>query len=534
MTAPAVPQLLRSLPDGAALRSWTRAHLRTGSPSTIRVLERIYTTLLSLLIASSILVPNLQRLGTQSSTGARLLTLDATWAALALALAAAAAAVAPLRHLGPLCLRPHEAAWWLPMPGERTGLLRPVARLEAGIGALAGGLTGLATALVGGWDWAGALAWSALMGAAGVGLVVELLARQVRGASVRPVSLALGAGGILALAAGAVTPQLTTAHSGLLPTRTAVIGVGLAALVTGAVSALRWFRVAARLGRIHDAELLEVAARSQGAHVSALTLDTRALGRLLSAPPRRPRRVSRLPLAAWARRCPAPLRVMLVVAQSDWLVVARQPRRWVQLAVSLLLALAPQVLAGPGRPLAGLGCLVGVWLAVLTLAEPARRVWFDPGAEDQLPAAPMVVRAGHLLAPAMLMIPWMLVVLAPVAWAVTWAEAGARSVRGLALLVAMALLAGLGAAGGALRSGFRRAPDYSGIPVATPLGSVPPWLFGVVVAGYEAALLACLPTALLLLGVGAGPVLLGAQGLLACVVVAWGLATGRAGRAGQG
>ena len=530
MTGPAASRHHGSLPDGAALRAWSAAHQRRAASRTPRLLEDLYTTALSVLVASSILVPHLQHLGAPSRTGARLLTLHPTWAALALALAGAAAIAAPLRQLGPLCLRPHEAAWWLPMPGERTGLLRPVARAVAGIGALAGGLVGLFTALVGGWGWTGALGWSALMGAVGVCLVVWLLDRQITGASARPVSLALGGGGLLALAAGVVAPHLPTTPGGLVPAGTGVAGLGLAALVTGVVGAVGWLRLVPRLGRIHDAELLEVAARGQGAHVSALTLDTRALGRLLSASPRRPRSAGRLLLASWAGRCPAPLRVVLVVAQCDWLVVARQPHRWVQLAVSLLIALAPQVLAGPGTPLGVLGYLVGVWLAALTLAEPARRAWFDPGAEDQLPAAPLVVRAGHLLAPAMLMTPWMLVVLAPVARAGAWS----RPVLGVALLAVMGLLAGLGVAGGVLRSGFRRAPDFSGIPVATPLGSVPPWLFGVVGAGYEAVLLACLPTALLVLGVRASPELLGVQALLACVVVAWGLVTGRDGRRSLG
>lgn len=92
------------------------------------------------------------------------------------------------------------------------------------------------------------------------------------------------------------------------------IAVAAAAGVLTALCRLRWRRVRPDLGDVHDAALLDVVARSFGAHVSLLSLDTRAVGRLLSPAPSRPEGPARLRLARLAIRLPARLRPVVCVA----------------------------------------------------------------------------------------------------------------------------------------------------------------------------------------------------------------------------
>ena len=103
------------------------------------------------------------------------------WLALALTMMLLALGIGPLSRLGPLFLRPHEAAWWLPMPGDRGTLLVPVARVEYLTAATAGAVMGVLPALASAGGWGAAVAWSVLI-AAGTCLVLsELITAQVQG-----------------------------------------------------------------------------------------------------------------------------------------------------------------------------------------------------------------------------------------------------------------------------------------------------------------------------------------------------------------
>ena len=85
--------------------------------------------------------------------------------------------IGPLSQLGPLFLRPHEAAWWLPMPGDRGTLLVPVARVEYLIAATAGAVMGVLPALASAGGWGAAVAWPVLI-AAGTCLVLSSSLRR--------------------------------------------------------------------------------------------------------------------------------------------------------------------------------------------------------------------------------------------------------------------------------------------------------------------------------------------------------------------
>ena len=109
--------------------------------------------------------------------------------------------IGPLSRLGPLFLRPHEAAWWLPMPGDRGTLLVPVARVEYLIAATAGAVMGVLPVLASAGGWGAAVAWPVLI-AAGTCLVLsELITAQVQGRGVtrlRRLLILLGAAACLA------------------------------------------------------------------------------------------------------------------------------------------------------------------------------------------------------------------------------------------------------------------------------------------------------------------------------------------------
>ena len=101
------------------------------------------------------------------------------------------------------------------------------------------------------------------------------------------------------------------------------------------------------------------------------------------------------------------------MAQTDWLLLRRQGRRLLQMGVGLAIAVLPFLSGAVGDPLRAVGYLIGGWVATLAVAEPARQAWFDGGPDASWPVVPWVVRAGHLLVPAVLMSMWSLLSLAP-------------------------------------------------------------------------------------------------------------------------
>ncbi|WP_256690729.1 hypothetical protein [Actinomyces oris] len=145
-------------PDGAALRSWVRRRTRRHRRGVWALVGDVYSTLLTIIIAGTILAPYLRRLvvaqpgsvGTGALGGFATAGLDLGWQVLALLMLLAAVGVGSLGRLGPLFLRPHEAAWWLPIPGDRASLLAPVARVEYLIAATVGATAGVLPALAAG------------------------------------------------------------------------------------------------------------------------------------------------------------------------------------------------------------------------------------------------------------------------------------------------------------------------------------------------------------------------------------------------
>ena len=194
------------------------------------------------------------------------------------------------------------------------------------------------------------------------------------------------------------------------------------------------------------------------------------------------------------------------------------------MGVGLAIAVLPLLSGAVGDPLRAVGYLIGGWVATLAVAEPARQAWFDGGPDASWPVAPWVVRAGHLLVPAVLMSMWSLLSLAPAMAALGAAADG----KGLAIVVALALVSGWAWAGAALRSGFRRMPDFAAGLIASPMGSLPPGLMQMLTEGPDAVLVGALAVALVASGIAAPTTtLLGIQAAAGAVAVVWGVRTNR-------
>ena len=526
-TAPALSTDLETMtfPDGAALRRWVRRCTRRHRRGVWALMGDVYSALLTLVIVGTILAPYLRRLvvdrpasaaGTGALGGFTAVGLDPGWRFLALLVLLVAVGVGSLGRLGPLFLRPHEAAWWLPMPGQRGSLLAPVARVEYLIAATVGATVGVLPAVAAGGGWVAATAWPALLSAGTCLVLTELIKAQIFNRGVEPLRRRLILAGVAACLAGVA-----------LPFPRSVLGNTVVALLAGALAVLAvlgWRRARGSLGQVHDAALLAVVARSFGAHVSLLSLDTRALGRLLSPDPSRPMNPSPLWAARIGSRLPRPLGVLMGVAQADRILLRRQHRRLLQMGVGLAVAVLPLLSGAVGDPLRAVGYLIGGWIATLAVAEPARQAWFDGGPDASWPVAPWVVRAGHLLVPAFLMSVWSLLSLVP-AMAVLGAAA---AWKGLGIVVALALVSAWAWAGAALRSGFREMPDFAAGLITSPVGSLPPGVVQMLTQGPDAAVVGALAVALVASGIAAPTtMLLGIQAATGIVAVVWGANTNR-------
>ena len=120
---------------------------------------------------------------------------------------------------------------------------------------------------------------------------------------------------------------------------------------------------------------------------------------------------------------------------------------------------------------------------------------------------------------------WSLLSLAP---AMAALGAAADGKKGLAIVVALALVSGWAWAGAALRSGFRRMPDFAAGLIASPMGSLPPGLMQMLTEGPDAVLVGALAVALVASGIAAPTTtLLGIQAAAGIIAVVWGVRTNR-------
>jgi len=410
-------------------------------------------------------------------------------------------------RLGPVGAGGAEAAWWLVLPVDRRGLLRPAARRLPLVAAFVAAI---------------------LVGLLDAGLLADSGARVLHVA----VTSALVAAGIVLLAALAQSRGLrrsTTALVGdLILAAAPVVAVALALTdwSVDEVPTLPWFGAVAaallvagagvlvdrRLGRIPTASLRESGSVATQAVGAAVSLDSRELGRALTdgaaAPTRR--RLSRLRTA----RGPA---TALVTA--DLVVLRRSARHLVQLAIAaivpVLVTVVPELASQAGVLFA---VLLAGYVAMSATGEGARRAQMAPILDRLLPLDAKTVRRLRMVVPGIAMLVWSVVAFGAVG---RWTgDVAGWLVLGVASTPVWAAAA--------VRSSYRPAPDWGGALVSTPMGALPTGVAAVLARGPDVVVLGLLPVwiAVLLRHVSPTMILIQAGLSAIAVTVASSIATG--------
>ncbi|OJV74982.1 MAG: hypothetical protein BGO37_06555 [Cellulomonas sp. 73-92] len=388
-------------------------------------------------------------------------------------LAGAGVLVSLAGRLGPVGTGGAESAWWLVLPVDRRGLLRPAARRLPIVGAVAGGAV---VALLDGGLLGDSGQRTLLAAAAGVvvAALLVLLATVVQSAGVSRRRVALAGDALLGVSAVlAVVLALGGAHLAQLPVAPwplLVVGVLL-------VAALVWL-VDGRLDRMPARSLREsgsVATQAMGAVVS---LDSRELGRALTAGSARPVR-------RWVSRFHGVRGAASALVAADVAQLRRSPRHLVQLVVAALIpwlaTVVPQLANVPGVLVA---VLVAGGIASSAAAEGARAGEMNPILDRMLPLAAKTVRRLRMAVPGVAMLAWALLAFAALG---RWAgDVGTWLV-----------LAALGApvwAAATVRAAYRPGPNWSKPLVSTPFGALPTGVTTVVSRGPDLVVLCLLPT----------------------------------------
>lgn len=407
-------------------------------------------------------------------------------------------------RLGPVGLGRSGATWWLPLPVDRRGLLRPaVLGWPAATGLAAGFVTPLAVIALGGRpDLHTVAGWAAL--AAAGGAVVVSLAMLLQTAAV---GRADRAGRVLATVGDTL---MVGGSFGLVLVLTsgATWRLGAWDVVAGALLVVVVVLVAAtdrRAGRIDGALLRARSGVGDRARGAVLSLDLRELSRALSGAPRRLRRRS------WALRPGGPGRALVL---GDVVLVTRTPRVLVQVVVAGVLGVAAGAVLAPGVLLYLAWVLTAFWAAG-SLAAGGRHGDAVPAVERLLPLSRRVSRAAHGVVPLVGTTLWSVVVLGTEAWR-------AAEPAWLALAPSWALVM----AAAAVRAAYRPPSRYLAAQVSTPMGGIPST--GGLLQGIDVAVAGTLPTAFVLLSGGlgaAGGVNIGfvtaVQGLVAIATATW-------------
>jgi len=472
------PAATGSFPTGRSIRRYTAAatNLRSGA-SVGELLGDVYYVVITTAIGIGMALGIAGQLraslpaGEPSTAGTSSLSLPGLVLVLVVGLAGVLLSLAG--RLGPVGSAVAEATWWLGLPVDRRGLLRPSARrlplLAAVVGAVVVGV--LDGGLLG--DHQGGQVVVASL-AAGLGSAALVLAASLaqtfdarRGATSLVGDLVLAAAPLLA-----VVGVVLGWHPAGLPAiplwSVAVLALAVAALAV--VVDRRLDDIPSRSLRVSGS----VASQAAGAVVS---MDSRELGRALTdsaAAPRR-RRSARFGLVR------GPVSALI---SADATVLVRSVRHLVQIVVA---ALVP-VLVGVVPQLAGrlgfaIALVVAGSVAMTATGEGARRAEMAPVLDRLLPLAAREVRRLRMVVPGIVMLAWSLVAFGAVgAWA-----------GDLTSWLTLAVVSTPVWAGAAVRAAYRPAPDWGGALVSTPMGALPAGVTMVLARGPDVVVLGLVP-----------------------------------------
>jgi uncharacterized protein DUF6297 len=490
--------------DGAAVRRWTRRATAARASTTLgQRLSDAWGGLVSAGVGVAVAGGGLASLRERIALAGAPVTatvLPAPLTSAALVLLALAGVVVVLARLGPVSATPAAAAWWLPLPADRRGLLRgELVRLTAAVG---GGAVLLALPLVLGAVAAptavsalGGLGWAVAAAVAAVGGTVLLQTRR------RDRGVAAAAGAVAG--AAAVVPAVvgTLAAAGGVPVGAPAPGTppGWALAAAALAAAALLVQGDRGLGRLDAGRLLAGGGTAGRASGSLLSLDTRQLGRALAGRDRPPRR---------SRRFAPVRRPWQAVVAADLAVLVRGRWQLGQLAVA---AAVPVVVArseglGALPPLVWAGCLLGWGLAATAAGRAAREAHGAPELDRLFALSAAAVVRSRAVVP--VLATGLVCTVSGLLLGVGTGQAGTWALLGLAVAPAWAAAS--------LRGATRPDPDWSGPVVSTPMGVLPAGVGATLVQGVDLGVAGSLP---LLAALGTG----GPTPLLVAGQAAWSL-----------
>lgn len=499
--AAVAPSDVGEVPSARAIRRYT-AHAgdARGGANLGSVLSDVYYAVIAVGVSVLVALGAARTLRLEVHPASHVVTgwaLDLSTLVAVVLVAGAGALLSVAGRLGPVGAGGAEAAWWLGLPVDRRGLLRPASlRLPVVAGLVGGVLVAVLDAGLLAESGATVSRVSAAAAVAAAAVVLVAAAAQTTGTSRRALALT---GDLVAVAALAAAAVLLVTDVQVPPPAPGWVVVAVLAVFVAGLGVL----VDRRLAHIPERSLREsgsVAAQAVGAVVS---LDSRELGRALTdgaLPPGR-RRVSRLRTVRGAASA-------LVTA--DLVVLRRSTRHLVQLLVAALVpaivVVVPQ-LASPFGVL--MAVLIAGYVAASATGEGARRAEMAPVLDRLLPLEAKTVRRLRMVVPGVAMLGWSLLAFAAVG---LWAD---RLVGWLALAVAATPVW----AAAAVRAAYRSAPDWSGPLVSTPMGALPGGVAAVLARGPDVVVLGLLPVWIAILVGRTGPVFLAAQVLFSVLAV---------------
>ncbi|MHA3948829.1 DUF6297 family protein [Cellulomonas bogoriensis] len=293
-------------------------------------------------------------------------------------------------RLGPVGVGEGGSGWWLPLPVDRRGLLRPAVLAWPPAATVAGAaLAPLAVLALGapatvervlGWAAVGGAFLAALAAGATLAQGMGRAGRSSRSTGVvGDVVMVAGTGGLVAVSLAPTVPEW---HLGASPWVAAPLLV-----ITSVLTVL----AERRAGALDGAALRTFGAVGGRVRVAILTLDLRELGRALTSASVRARRRSRALHPGGPRR---------TVVLADALLAARTPRSLAQAAAATLLAIASTGLptVSEGLPRYGVLLVTGYW-AANAVAGGARHGDLVPALGRLLPLSERSVRFAHVIVP---------------------------------------------------------------------------------------------------------------------------------------
>lgn len=402
-------------------------------------------------------------------------------------------------RLGPLGTGSAGVRWWVPMPVDRRGLLTPSYWRGVAVAVLLGAGGFAMIALASGGD-PGVAGRSAALGAAAGLLLVGVAGliqprTRVAAAAARVSDVLIAAvpvAGVVLVAAGWSDLRELSVPAWAI----GALGVGALAL------AVVWWR---RLEALGAQVLRAQSAVADQAGGAILSLDTRELGRALSrAGSTRGGRNRRLARFATVR---GPVTALVA---ADLTLLRRSPSALAQLVgLTALVIVAQQVPAFEG----GFGLFVLLVVAgfrgAQLGAEGARTAEMVPALDAMMPLSARDARLARTVVPALTALLALVVGIVPLVLS-----------TGDPLWVALIAVVAVGMGAAAVRSAYRKPPNWSGPLMATPAGALPTGAMSMVSQGPDVAVLGAIPLGICLLVGTPTPTLIVFQGIAVWIALA--------------